>query len=179
MPEQKWKQCGRSYCKKYLEYICVDDMGNLVNPNYISGNFSNILRKNGLRPIRFHDLRHSCASLLIKNKIPMKDVQVWMGHSSFATTANIYAHIDTDSKHKAADMISACISLSGSQEKKWAKKFPQAERLRVKKSKISQLTNGFSARLSAILGEFRANFRQKWQTTWQTRKKDVCQTKST
>lgn len=118
------KQCGRSYCKKYLEYICVDDMGNLVNPNYISGNFSNILRKNGLRPIRFHDLRHSCASLLIKNKIPMKDVQVWMGHSSFATTANIYAHIDTDSKQEAADMISACISLSGSPDKKMGKKNP-------------------------------------------------------
>ena len=97
-------------------------MGNLVNPNYISGNFSNILRKNGLRPIRFHDLRHSCASLLIKNKIPMKDVQVWMGHSSFATTANIYAHIDTDSKQEAANMISACISLSGSPDKKVGKK---------------------------------------------------------
>ena len=49
--EKQRKQCGRSYCKKYLEYICVDDLGNLVNPNYISGNFSNILRKNGLRPI--------------------------------------------------------------------------------------------------------------------------------
>lgn len=122
--EKQRKQCGRSYCKKYLEYICVDDMGNLVNPNYISGNFSNILRKNGLRPIRFHDLRHSCASLLIKNKIPMKDVQVWMGHSSFATTANIYAHIDTDSKQEAADMISACISLSGSPDKKMGKKNP-------------------------------------------------------
>lgn len=122
--EKQRKQCGRSYCKKYLEYICVDDMGNLVNPNYISGNFSNILRKNGLRPIRFHDLRHSCASLLIKNKIPMKDVQVWMGHSSFATTANIYAHIDTDSKQEAADMISACISLSGSPDKKMGKKSP-------------------------------------------------------
>lgn len=122
--EKQRKQCGRSYCKKYLEYICVDDMGNLVNPNYISGNFSNILRKNGLRPIRFHDLRHSCASLLIKNKIPMKDVQVWMGHSSFATTANIYAHIDTDSKQEAADMISACISLSGSPDKKVGKKSP-------------------------------------------------------
>ena len=47
-----------------------------------------------------------------------------MGHSSFATTANIYAHIDTDSKQEAADMISACISLSGSQDKKMGKKIP-------------------------------------------------------
>ena len=54
----------------------------------------------------------------------MKDVQVWMGHSSFATTANIYAHIDTDSKQEAADMISACISLSGSPDKKVGKKVP-------------------------------------------------------
>lgn len=45
-----------------------------------------------------------------------------MGHSSFATTANIYAHIDTDSKQEAADMISACISLSRSQDKKMGKK---------------------------------------------------------
>lgn len=123
--ENQQKQCGRSYCKKYLEYICVDDMGNLVNPNYISGNFSNILRKNGLRPIRFHDLRHSCASLLIKNKIPMKDVQVWMGHSSFATTANIYAHIDTDSKQEAANTIASRISLSRASEKADKKSAPK------------------------------------------------------
>ena len=36
--------------------------------------------------------------LLIKNKVTMKEVQMWLGHSSFSTTANIYAHIDVDSK---------------------------------------------------------------------------------
>lgn len=101
------------------------------------------MRKNGLRPIRFHDLRHSCASLLIKNKIPMKDVQVWMGHSSFATTANIYAHIDTDSKQEAADMISACISLSGSPDKKWAKKVPLSGALEAEKSKFHNFQTDF------------------------------------
>ena len=63
----------------------------------------------------------------------MKDVQVWMGHSSFATTANIYAHIDTDSKQEAADMISACISLSGSPDKKMGKKIPPSGALEGKK----------------------------------------------
>ena len=46
----------------------------------------------------------------------------WMGHSSFATTANIYAHIDTDSKQEAADMIASCIRLSGEGVKNEQKK---------------------------------------------------------
>ncbi|MDD5840998.1 MAG: tyrosine-type recombinase/integrase, partial [Gemmiger formicilis] len=52
------------------------------------------LRDFGLRPIRFHDLRHSCASLLLANGVPMKQIQEWLGHSDFSTTANIYSHLD-------------------------------------------------------------------------------------
>ncbi len=40
------------------------------------------------------DLRHTCASLLLASKVPMKQIQVWLGHSTFATTADIYAHLD-------------------------------------------------------------------------------------
>lgn len=46
-----------------------------------------------LKPIRFHDLRHSCASWLILNGVDMKTVQVILGHSDYATTADIYAHL--------------------------------------------------------------------------------------
>ena len=66
----------------------------------------------------YHDLRHSCASLLIKNKVTMKEVQMWLGHSSFSTSANIYAHIDVDSKMEAANMIASKINLGGLPEKK-------------------------------------------------------------
>ncbi len=44
--------------------------------------------KNNMRHIRFHDLRHSCASLLLAKNIPMKSIQEWLGHSNFSTTAN-------------------------------------------------------------------------------------------
>lgn len=97
--------CGRCYNKKYLEYICVDEMGNLISPHYLTASFPKLLKKNGLRHIRFHDLRHSCASLLLANGVPMKQIQEWLGHSDFSTTANVYAHLDYNSKLSSADAM--------------------------------------------------------------------------
>lgn len=97
--------CGKCYNKQYLEYICVDEMGNLVSPHYLTATFPKLLEKNGLRRIRFHDLRHSCASLLLANGVPMKQIQEWLGHSDFSTTANVYAHLDYNSKLSSADAM--------------------------------------------------------------------------
>ena len=58
-----------------------------------------------LRQIRFHDLRHSSASLLLANGVPLKNIQEWLGHSDFSTTANIYAHLDASSKQNTADAM--------------------------------------------------------------------------
>ena len=97
--------CGRCYNKKYLEYICVDEMGTLISPHYLTASFPKLLEKNNLRHIRFHDLRHSCASLLLANGVPMKQIQEWLGHSDFSTTANVYAHLDYNSKLSSADAM--------------------------------------------------------------------------
>ena len=48
--------------------------------------------------IRFHDLRHSCASYLVSNGFQLKDIQEWLGHADIDTTANIYAHLYFDRK---------------------------------------------------------------------------------
>ena len=50
--------CGKSYNRDYLGYLCVDEIGHIIRPNYVSEQFPKLLEKNGLRPIRFHDLRH-------------------------------------------------------------------------------------------------------------------------
>ena len=55
--------------------------------------------------MRFHDLRHSCASLLLANGVPLKQIQEWLGHSDFSTTANIYAHLDYSSKLSSAQAM--------------------------------------------------------------------------
>jgi len=55
--------------------------------------FSQLLREIGLPHIRFHDLRHSAATLLLSMGAPVKVVQELLGHSNFSTTANIYAHV--------------------------------------------------------------------------------------
>ncbi len=99
------KLCGRSYCKEYLDYIFVNEMGERLKPSYLSDGFKRILEQNDLRRIRFHDLRHTCASLLLANNVPMKKIQEWLGHSDFSTTANIYAHLDYQSKISSAEAM--------------------------------------------------------------------------
>ena len=106
------KLCGISYCKEYLDYIFVNEMGERWKPRYLSDGFKRILEQNGLRRIRFHDLRHTCASLLLANNVPMKKIQEWLGHSEFSTTANIYAHLDFQSKISSAEAMLTGLGMS-------------------------------------------------------------------
>lgn len=109
--EQNKIICGNSYNQEYLDYICVDNMGTLLNLDYVSHAFTKLLKKNDLRIIRFHDLRHTCASLLLAEGINMKQIQVWLGHSNYNTTANIYAHLDSNSMNESANAISNVLSV--------------------------------------------------------------------
>lgn len=95
-----------SYCQDYRDYICVDENGKLLRPNFVTEHFGWIIRKYGLRKIRFHDLRHTCASLLLSSGIPMKQIQIWLGHSTFSTTADIYAHLDFTAQEQSAAAMS-------------------------------------------------------------------------
>lgn len=71
--EEKEKQAEmkklfrRSYCTKYEEYVCVDAIGKIIKPNYVTNHFKVLLKENNMRPIRFHDLRHPYVKHTTKN----------------------------------------------------------------------------------------------------------------
>ena len=75
--QQKYykRKFKKSYITKYEEYVCLNLDGSLIKPDYVTRPFPLLLKNNGLRHIRFHDLRHSCASLLLARNIPMKAIQ--------------------------------------------------------------------------------------------------------
>ena len=97
--------CGNCYSMDYLDYIYVDALGELIKPDYITKHCHALLKKHGMKQIRFHDLRHSCASLLYANGVPLKDIQEWLGHSDIGTTSNIYTHLDYSNKISSANAI--------------------------------------------------------------------------
>lgn len=96
---------GRSYNYKYQDYIYVDKLGNRIKPGYITQHFALVLKKNNLRHIRFHDLRHTCATRMCIKGENLVKVQKWLGHSSITTTANTYAHLDVLSKVESANLM--------------------------------------------------------------------------
>lgn len=94
-----------AYSREYDDYICVDELGRLYKPSYVTNHFSVLLKQLGMKVIRFHDLRHTFASILINSNKPLIEVSGFLGHSDISTTANIYAHLDKSSKQGCADAI--------------------------------------------------------------------------
>lgn len=56
--EENKRLCGRCYCQDYLDYIYVNQIGEIVKPGFVTAHFSAVLKANSLPHIRFHDLRH-------------------------------------------------------------------------------------------------------------------------
>lgn len=99
---------GRQYQEN--DYVFKWDDGRPYLPDYITARFSALLKKHGLPHIRLHELRHSCASLLINAGFTLKDVQEWMGHADIKMTANIYGHLDVARKQSMADKLAGDLS---------------------------------------------------------------------
>ena len=104
-PDEILKVCGNCYNYEYDGYVFVNELGERMRPNYLTEYFPKYIAKHGMPKMRFHDLRHSCASLLLANGVPLKQIQEWLGHSDFSTTANIYAHLDYRSKISSAQAM--------------------------------------------------------------------------
>ena len=81
---------GKSYNHEFDDYVCVNPMGALLKPDYVTDHFRLLLKENGMRHIRYHDLRHTVASLLINNGVPLMHVSDYLGHKDIQVKQNLY-----------------------------------------------------------------------------------------
>lgn len=95
--EHKRKQAEEKMANRkiYRDHglVVQTSVGTPVNPRNLMRNFYRIIKKAGLPPIRFHDLRHTHATILLKNDAHPKIVQERLGHSSINVTLDIYSHV--------------------------------------------------------------------------------------
>ena len=82
---------GTAY--KNSDYVFKREDGTLFRPDCITRSFQRVLAKNGLKKMRFHDLRHTTASVLFDKGWDINEIKEWLGHADIETTANIYTHI--------------------------------------------------------------------------------------
>ena len=118
---------GKNYNTEFEGFVCCDPFGKLISPNTVTHDFHEVIKKNGLKMLRFHDLRHSCASLLLANDIPMKAIQEWLGHATFNITANLYSHLEYNAKVASAETIARVLGSKKEETPAETEQFENAE----------------------------------------------------
>lgn len=88
-------------------------IGTPIEPRNLSRHFDALREKAGVRRIRFHDLRHSCASLLFELGVPLRMVMEILGHSQISTTSDIYTHVMPAQYREVADALDAWLDGDG------------------------------------------------------------------
>ena len=96
-------QMGNGYTD--TEFIIVHQDGKPIYPEYVSQMLTKLQKRANLPLCRFHDLRHLCASIMLKQGVDVKVAQARLGHADIATTLNIYTHVLPSSAREAAEKI--------------------------------------------------------------------------
>ena len=87
------------------DLVFTNSTGGPVEPVTLHRDFKRVLRDTGLPAIRFHNLRHTAASLMLARGVPLKIIQEILGHSSIAVTSGFYAHLTEQLKRDAAEVM--------------------------------------------------------------------------
>ena len=86
------KLCGSCYCTDYLDYIYVNEIGEIIKPGYLSAHFVAVLEEHNMPHIRFHDLRHPYVKHTTKNILHKQKYQTTNGFDGmgFPHLYNLY-----------------------------------------------------------------------------------------
>jgi len=90
-------------------YVFTSEDGNPVHPQTLAWHFTKAVRAAGVPVIRFHDLRHTCATIALTQGVPAKVVQEMLGHSSISITLDLYTHVVPGMQDDAAAKIDAIV----------------------------------------------------------------------
>lgn len=108
--QQAVYKLSADYNHTWDDFVCIRPNGDLLPPEYVTRAFPKLCEACGLRRLKLHELRHTNISLLLAEGANMKELQEWAGHSSYATTANIYSHVQAQSKVKLISSINSLLS---------------------------------------------------------------------
>jgi integrase len=107
---QAWRGAQAAKSEVSSEVVFTNRRGELVHPHVLSQSFERVARDAGLPRIRFHDLRHTHATLLLKAGVPLKVVSERLGHSTPAFTMTVYQHVLPGMQRDAADLFARLVS---------------------------------------------------------------------
>jgi len=91
-------------------YVFTTTIGTPLDGRSVTRFFTDALTRAELPHVRFHDLRHGCATLLLTQGASLRAIMETLGHSQIAVTANIYAHVGETIKRETAAMMDAALS---------------------------------------------------------------------
>ena len=111
------KDHASSIIKDAFLFHRIDDIYSPIDPNAITRRVKRFMKNNGLPDLSPHDLRHSCATLLLAQGADVKSVQQILGHSDASTTLNFYVRADLQQMRAATDKMAAAFDLGGEKEK--------------------------------------------------------------
>ena len=90
-------------------YVFTTAQGGPIDPTNLTRAFTTLLRKAGLRRIRFHDLRHSTATLLLEQGVELVVIKELLGHAHIGVTATVYAHVRLRLQRDAIDTLGSAL----------------------------------------------------------------------
>lgn len=93
------------------DFLMRWENGKHIHPHYYTQRINRILPQIGIdRTIRFHDLRHTNATLLLSEGVDFKTIQARLDHTDIYTTLNLYFHVNMDMQKAASNKISSLIA---------------------------------------------------------------------
>ena len=94
------------------EYVFPSPTGGPISPDSVLNMLHRVLQRAGLPPLRFHDLRHTFATLALQNGVDIKTVSGMLGHFSAGFTLDTYAHVTTAAQKEAANTMGNILTQS-------------------------------------------------------------------